>query len=75
MVVAFLAALAVVLVTTQFRGLPLRGRPDGMEPGTVADKDYVVERDFPFVDEKATELRRDAQAKLVPPVFTLNDAR
>ena len=38
----------------------------------VADKDFVVERDFPYVDETATEVRRDAQAELVPPVFTLN---
>ena len=34
--------------------------------------DYVIERDYQFVDEHATQLKRDAQEKLVPPVFTLN---
>jgi putative nucleotidyltransferase with HDIG domain len=70
--VAFLAALALVLVTTQFKGLSLRGRSNGWEPGKVAEKDYVVERDFLFVDERATDLRRDSQERHVPPVFSIN---
>ena len=70
--VAFLAALAVVLLTTQFKGLSLRGRANGWEPGKVAEKDYVVERDFLFVDERATDLRRDSQERRVPPVFSIN---
>ena len=38
----------------------------------MAQKDYVVERDFRYVDDKETEARRDAREKLVPPVFGLN---
>jgi len=71
-IVAFLAALAVVLVSTQFKGLSLRGKASGWEAGTVAGKDYVVERDFLFVDERATDLRRDSQERRVPPVFSIN---
>ena len=70
--VAFIAALAVVLLTTQFKGLSLRGRANGWEPGKVAEKDYVVEQDFLFIDERATDLRRDSQERRVPPVFSIN---
>ena len=73
-VVTFLLGVGVVLASTQAGSFLLRGRPVGITVGTVADRDYVVERDFPFVDENATEIKRDAREKLVPPVFTLNDA-
>jgi cyclic-di-AMP phosphodiesterase PgpH len=69
---AFLVAFAIVIVTTQFQSLSMRGRATSWEPGEVADTDYVVERDFQYVDEKATQSRRDAQEKTVPPVFALN---
>jgi putative nucleotidyltransferase with HDIG domain len=68
----FLAAFAVVFATTQFPSLALHGRSSSWQAGTVADMDYVIERDYQFVDEHATQLKRDAQEKLVPPVFTLN---
>jgi putative nucleotidyltransferase with HDIG domain len=69
--VTFLTACAVVLAATQFRAFsPVGG---GWLSGTVADKDFVVERDFQYVDETSTEVRREAQAELVPPVFTLNN--
>lgn len=69
---AFLAAAAIVLVTTLLPSIALRDRTVSWEPGAVAQKDYVVERDFRYVDEKETEARRDAREKLVPPVFGLN---
>ncbi len=68
---AFVAAFVIVLAATQFRAFTPAG-PGGWLAGTVAEKDFVVERDFQFVDEAATEQRREAQAALVPPVFTLN---
>ncbi len=68
---AFVTACVLVLLTTQSRVFSLRGT-DGWLPGSVADKDFVVERDFQYVDETSTELKRDAQADLVPPVFTLD---
>ncbi|MGA2977177.1 MAG: HDIG domain-containing metalloprotein [Spirochaetia bacterium] len=69
---SFIGALAVILATTEFRSLALRAASASWAAGAIAEKDYVVERDFPYVDEKATQLRRDAQANLVPPVFALN---
>jgi cyclic-di-AMP phosphodiesterase PgpH len=70
----FLLALAVLLAATQLPSLALRGKSASWQPGTVADIDYVIARDFQFVDERATLQRKDAQEKLVPPVFTLNAA-
>ncbi len=69
---AFLAATGIVLVTTLFPSIMLRSRTATWEAGAVAQKDYVVERDFRYVDEKGTQARRDAREKRVPPVFALN---
>jgi cyclic-di-AMP phosphodiesterase PgpH len=69
---AFLVALAVVIVTTQFQSFSMRGRASSWEPGEVADTDYVVERNFQYVDEKATQGKREVQERTVPPVFALN---
>ncbi len=41
------------------------------EVGKVAEKDIVVDRDIEYEDKKATELKREAQELLVPPVFTV----
>ena len=68
--VAFVVGLAAILLTTEFRSLGLPP-PDAWAPGRIAERDYVVERDFPYIDERATEARRDAQARLIPPVFVL----
>ncbi|MGA2480579.1 MAG: hypothetical protein ABSG63_17650 [Spirochaetia bacterium] len=68
----FLVALAVVLVTTQAPSFALHGKSASWQAGTVADMDFVIERDFQYVDEPATQLKKDAQEKLVPPVFMLN---
>jgi putative nucleotidyltransferase with HDIG domain len=70
---AFVLGLAVILLTTEFRSLGLPPAEAWTE-GANAERDYVVERDFVYTDEKATEARQDAAARLVPPVFTLNPA-
>ncbi len=68
--VCFVIALLVVLATTEFRSLS--SRSGSWSAGMNAPRDYIVERDFSYVDETATQSRRDAQAGLVPPVFDLN---
>lgn len=69
---AFVTATAIVLATTLLPNITLRGKTASWEAGVVAQKDFVVERDFRYVDEKATQARRDAREKMVPPVFGLN---
>ena len=70
--VSFIASLAMLLVITEFRGLSPRGGGGAWSAGSIAEKDFVVEKDYQYVDEGATQERRDAQADLVPPVFTLS---
>ncbi len=71
---AFVVALAVVLAATQSGSLVLRDGVPLPTVGAAAEKDFVVERDFPYVDEKATAMKRDAREKLVPPVFAVSDS-
>ncbi|HAK47187.1 MAG TPA: metal-dependent phosphohydrolase, partial [Spirochaeta sp.] len=44
------------------------------EAGKVAEKDIVVERDLEYEDTKATELKKEAQAQLVEPVFRVTES-
>ena len=68
---AFAAALAAILLTTEFRSL---GVPpaDQWPAGRAAARDYVVEHDFIYTDQDATDVRRDEAARRVPPVFAPN---
>ncbi|HET6451960.1 MAG TPA: HDIG domain-containing protein [Spirochaetia bacterium] len=68
---AFIVSLAAVLLATEFRSLGLPPAAAWTE-GALASRDYVVERDFLYTDQKATEIRREAAARLVPPVFTMS---
>ncbi|HEY9593831.1 MAG TPA: hypothetical protein VHE79_05095, partial [Spirochaetia bacterium] len=72
LVVAFLAAVAIVLTTTELRSLALRAAAASWSAGSSAPRDFVVEKDATWVDEAATQTRRDAQAALVPPVYTIS---
>ncbi len=72
--VTFAAGLAVIIASTQLPSLSLRSNPETFPAGDVADKDYVVGRDFSWVDEHATEIRRETRERLVPPVFALNES-
>lgn len=49
-----------------------RGGPDLLEEGRVADKDIAADREISFVDEAATRLRVEAEARLVLPVFVVD---
>jgi len=46
----------------------------GFEAGKVADRDIVAEIDVVYIDAKATKVRTDAELRLVPAVFSLDDA-
>jgi putative nucleotidyltransferase with HDIG domain len=71
--VSFLISLAIVLVSTQFGSLFNSIRPGDYEVGSVAERDFVVERDIVYVDEEATRLKREAAGKLVAPIFRVNE--
>lgn len=45
----------------------------GFEAGKVADRDIVAEIDVVYIDAKATKVRTDAELRLVPAVFSLDD--
>jgi len=62
--ITLLAAVAIVLVTTQFGSVFPLLRPSDYEIGSVAERDYVVERDILYLDEEATRLKREAAGKL-----------
>jgi len=69
----FVLAVAIILAATQSGSIFRQDRFPTVTIGEPAPRDYVVERDFPYVDARATEIKRDAREKLVPPVFTMND--
>ncbi len=73
-VVVFVVAAAVVLAVTQSGSIFRPDRSSVITVGETATRDYIVERDFPFVDARATQIKREARAKLVPPAFVLNDS-
>jgi cyclic-di-AMP phosphodiesterase PgpH len=50
-----------------------RGGPSVLEEGRVADKDITADREISFVDENATALRVEAEARLVLPVFVVDE--
>ncbi|MDR0600841.1 MAG: HDIG domain-containing protein [Treponema sp.] len=64
------ALLAVILVVAgnMNRGGVLEDMGE-FEEGKVAEQDVVAHEDVSYVDEEATALRREAQARLVPAVF------
>jgi hypothetical protein len=73
-IVAFLISVALVLFLGP-RALTGRKASLGIEAGKLADHDVVAERDLILVDKKATELRIEAEERLVLPVFTLDPSK
>lgn len=71
--ITFIAAVVIVLVTTQFGSVFPLLRPSDYEIGSVAERDYVVERDILYLDQEATRLKREAAGKLVLPIFRVNE--
>lgn len=46
----------------------------GFEAGKVADHDVAADRDVVYVDAKATAIRADAERRLVPAVFSIDES-
>lgn len=67
--VTYLLSYVVVMFHTQYTTLFRRIRLAEYEVGSIAQNDLILDRDIQFTDEKATALKREAQANLVPPVF------
>lgn len=70
-------AVAVVLCYAAFIGFGAVSGTAGLkgyEVGKVADRDIVAERDIVYVDAKATKIRTDAERRLVPAVFSIDDS-
>jgi putative nucleotidyltransferase with HDIG domain len=71
--VAACAAASVLLLLLFGPGsVDSHGGPDVPEEGRVADRDIAADREISFVDESATRLRVDAEARLVLPVFVVD---
>jgi hypothetical protein len=73
LVAAACIAAAVLLILLFGPGaVDSRGSLDALEEGRVADKDVAADREISFVDESATRLRIEAEARLVLPVFVVD---
>jgi hypothetical protein len=69
-----LVALSLVLLFAFGPGsVDSRGSPSVLEEGRVAEKDITADREISFVDSNATRLRVEAEARLVLPVFVVDD--
>lgn len=68
-----LITLAVILINLQLGKFSFKNTLSSYKVGMVAERDVVVNRNIVFVDKKATELKRDAKVKLVPPVFEVKE--
>jgi putative nucleotidyltransferase with HDIG domain len=68
------AALACLAAFVGFGAVSGAAGMGGFEAGKVADRDIVAERDVTYVDAKATKIRTDAERRLVPAVFSIDDA-
>ncbi len=73
LLISLLLALLIILVSTQFGSLFTLVRSSDFPVGEVAEKDFVVERDILYTDEKATLIKKEAAEKLVHPVFRVNE--
>ena len=64
-----IVAAALLLMFFGPGSVVIRRDYSGIKPGEVADRDIVAGREVVYVDEEATALRRDAEERLVLPVF------
>ena len=53
--ITFILAVAIVLITTQFGSVFFLLRASDYEIGSVAERDYVVERDILYLDQESEE--------------------
>ncbi|MDP2815623.1 MAG: HDIG domain-containing protein, partial [Rectinemataceae bacterium] len=68
----FSIALVIFLGPRAFSG---NKSISGIETGKISERDVIGERELILVDKKATELRMDAEERLVLPIFTLDPSK
>jgi len=68
------SALVCVAAYISFSAVSGLSGLGGFEAGKVADRDVVADVDVIYVDAKATKVRTDAELRLVPAVFYIDDA-
>jgi hypothetical protein len=64
-----IVAAAILLVFLGPGAVAIRRDYSGLKPGDIADRDIMAGREVAYIDEEATALRRDAEERLVLPVF------
>lgn len=74
LIAVILAALSCLAAFVGFGAVSGSAGMGGFEAGKVADRDIVAKRDVTYVDAKATRIRTDAERRLVPAVFSIDDA-
>ncbi|MBP7096360.1 MAG: HDIG domain-containing protein [Spirochaetia bacterium] len=70
---AFAASMAVAALLGPGGPLSEGAVVSDFEVGKVAERDVVAIRDLVYVDEAATEIRLDAERRLVPAVFVVDE--
>lgn len=73
-IVAISAFLVCIIGFILFGSLASAQSKEGVELGKVADRDINAEVDIDYIDEKATQLRVEAEKKLVPAIFTIDSS-
>lgn len=68
-----LTGLACLLAYIGFGAFSGAAGLGGFEVGMVADRDIVAEDDVIYIDAQATKVRTDAELRLVPAVFSVDD--
>lgn len=74
LVAVTLAAVVCLAAFVGFGAISGTAEMGGFEAGKVADRDVVAQREVTYVDAKATRIRTDAERRLVPAVFSIDDA-
>lgn len=69
----FIAAYVLLLLFTPFSFRYTNINFNRYETGSRADRDIIVAEDIIYIDEEATAVKREAEKKLVPPVFKVSD--
>lgn len=72
-VAAFLVSYALLLTFTPFSFRYTDINLNRYRQGDRADKDIIVAEDIIFIDKEATEVKLQAEQRLVPPVFKVSD--
>jgi len=70
--VVFLTHLFLIAFTPQFGAIFKGFRLSDFQVGKPAPRDLHADKDITYIDEEGTELRREAVAELVSPVFVIN---